>query len=551
MKYYELGLYSDEERSNKVIEIWEDCTAKVGKALKENFNPYNPINIMLDSGARGNDSQLRQLAGMRGLIANTAGKVIEVPIRANYREGLNILEYFISSRGARKGLADTALRTADSGYLTRRLVDVSQDVIIREEDCGCTEGADVYDIKDGDRLIVGLPERLTGRFLLEDFMDRDTGALIMTKDKMMNENEAALVASKVKEYHERDIADGKAEEGSLAKIKIRSLLTCQSEHGVCIKCYGANLASGAPVTVGEAVGIIAAQSIGEPGTQLTMRTFHTGGAKDAADITEGLPRVEELFEARKPKSLALISEISGVVSEREIKKIRNIVVTDPETLEEKTYPIHYGMRVRPKIGDFIKKGDSITEGARNPHDILDVLGVEAVHDYLIGEVQKAYRTQGVDVSDKHIEVIVRQMMKKVKISEPGDTTFLPGSIVDKLELRAENNRIAKLAEENGEELKGAQCVPVLMGITKASLATESFLSAASFQETTRVLTDAAIKGKTDPLLGLKENVIIGKLLPSGTGMKCYSDVQLIPKNGAFAEVAEAVEESEANESEEN
>ena len=551
MKYYELGLYSDEERSNKVIEIWEDCTAKVGKALKENFNPYNPINIMLDSGARGNDSQLRQLAGMRGLIANTAGKVIEVPIRANYREGLNILEYFISSRGARKGLADTALRTADSGYLTRRLVDVSQDVIIREEDCGCTEGADVYDIKDGDRLIVGLPERLTGRFLLEDFMDRDTGALIMTKDKMMNENEAALVASKVKEYHQRDIDEGKAEEGSLAKIKIRSLLTCQSEHGVCIKCYGANLASGAPVTVGEAVGIIAAQSIGEPGTQLTMRTFHTGGAKDAADITEGLPRVEELFEARKPKSLALISEISGVVSEREIKKIRNIVVTDPETLEEKTYPIHYGMRVRPKIGDFIKKGDSITEGARNPHDILDVLGVEAVHDYLIGEVQKAYRTQGVDVSDKHIEVIVRQMMKKVKISEPGDTTFLPGSIVDKLELRAENKRVAKLAEETGEDLKGAECVPVLMGITKASLATESFLSAASFQETTRVLTDAAIKGKTDPLLGLKENVIIGKLLPSGTGMKCYSDVQLIPKNGAFADVAEAVAENEANESEEN
>ena len=538
MDNYENGLLSDEERTNMVIETWEDCTKRVAAELKANFDPYNPINMMLDSGARGNDSQLRQLAGMRGLIANTAGKTIEIPIRANYREGLNILEYFISSRGARKGLADTALRTADSGYLTRRLVDVSQDVIIREEDCGCTEGSDVYDIFDGKRRIVSLTERLTGRYLLNDFVDEDTGELIMSKDKMMSEDDAKRVADKVYEYHDRKVAAGEEPEGSLAKIKIRSLLTCQSEHGVCIKCYGANLATG---------GIIAAQSIGEPGTQLTMRTFHTGGAKDQSDITEGLPRVEELFEARKPKSLALISEISGTVSEREIKKVRNIIVTDPETLEEKAYPIHYGMRVKVEPGDHINKGDTITEGALNPHDILAVLGVEAVHDYLIREVQRTYRMQGVDVNDKHIEVIVRQMMKKVKITDPGDTTFLPGAVVDKLEFKAENARVAAKAQETGEELAEAQCMPVLMGITKASLATESFLSAASFQETTRVLTDAAIKGKSDPLLGLKENVIIGKLLPSGTGMKCYSDVQVLPTTGIFSDLAEKLEEAENQE----
>ena len=523
MDNYENGLLSDEERTNMVIETWEDCTKRVAAELKANFDPYNPINMMLDSGARGNDSQLRQLAGMRGLIANTAGKTIEIPIRANYREGLNILEYFISSRGARKGLADTALRTADSGYLTRRLVDVSQDVIIREEDCGCTEGSDVYDIFDGKRRIVSLTERLTGRYLLNDFVDEDTGELIMSKDKMMSEDDAKRVADKVYEYHDRKVAAGEEPEGSLAKIKIRSLLTCQSEHGVCIKCYGANLATGEPVTVGEAVGIIAAQSIGEPGTQLTMRTFHTGGAKDQSDITEGLPRVEELFEARKPKSLALISEISGTVSEREIKKVRNIIVTDPETLEEKAYPIHYGMRVKVEPGDHINKGDTITEGALNPHDILAVLGVEAVHDYLIREVQRTYRMQGVDVNDKHIEVIVRQMMKKVKITDPGDTTFLPGAVVDKLEFKAENARVAAKAQETGEELAEAQCMPVLMGITKASLATESFLSAASFQETTKVLTEAAIKGKVDHLVGLKENVIIGKLIPAGTGLSMYRD----------------------------
>ena len=523
MDNYENGLLSDEERTNMVIETWEDCTKRVAAELKANFDPYNPINMMLDSGARGNDSQLRQLAGMRGLIANTAGKTIEIPIRANYREGLNILEYFISSRGARKGLADTALRTADSGYLTRRLVDVSQDVIIREEDCGCTEGSDVYDIFDGKRRIVSLTERLTGRYLLNDFVDEDTGELIMSKDKMMSEDDAKRVADKVYEYHDRKVAAGEEPEGSLAKIKIRSLLTCQSEHGVCIKCYGANLATGEPVTVGEAVGIIAAQSIGEPGTQLTMRTFHTGGAKDQSDITEGLPRVEELFEARKPKSLALISEISGTVSEREIKKVRNIIVTDPETLEEKAYPIHYGMRVKVEPGDHINKGDTITEGALNPHDILAVLGVEAVHDYLIREVQRTYRMQGVDVNDKHIEVIVRQMMRKVRLEDAGDTKLLDGSMVDVLELDDANEEIdrrnaAGERQENGEPLRHAVGTQLLMGITKASLATDSFLSAASFQETTRVLTEAAIKGKVDPLAGLKENVIIGKLIPAGTGL---------------------------------
>ena len=535
MDNYENGLLSDEERTNMVIETWEDCTKRVAAELKANFDPYNPINMMLDSGARGNDSQLRQLAGMRGLIANTAGKTIEIPIRANYREGLNILEYFISSRGARKGLADTALRTADSGYLTRRLVDVSQDVIIREEDCGCTEGSDVYDIFDGKRRIVSLTERLTGRYLLNDFVDEDTGELIMSKDKMMSEDDAKRVADKVYEYHDRKVAAGEEPEGSLAKIKIRSLLTCQSEHGVCIKCYGANLATGEPVTVGEAVGIIAAQSIGEPGTQLTMRTFHTGGAKDQSDITEGLPRVEELFEARKPKSLALISEISGTVSEREIKKVRNIIVTDPETLEEKAYPIHYGMRVKVEPGDHINKGDTITEGALNPHDILAVLGVEAVHDYLIREVQRTYRMQGVDVNDKHIEVIVRQMMRKVRVEESGDTKLLSGAMTDILDVEDANAEIrvrnaAGETNDEGEPLQEATYTQVLMGITKASLATDSWMSAASFQETTKVLTEAAIKGKVDHLVGLKENVIIGKLIPAGAGLGAYRELaqELVP-----------------------
>ena len=529
---YDRGLITESERSDKIIEIWETCTQEVAKELKANFDKYNPINMMLDSGARGNDSQHRQLAGMRGLIANTAGKTIEVPIKANYREGLNISEYFISSRGARKGLADTALRTADSGYLTRRLVDVSQECIIHSEDCGCDEGIEVYDIFHGNRKIVDLAERLTGRYLLNDYVDTETGEVIMSKDKMMTDIEAKVVADHAKAKMQAKIEAGEAEEGTVASVVIRSLLTCKAEHGVCIKCYGSNLATGEPVTVGEAVGIIAAQSIGEPGTQLTMRTFHTGGAKDAGDITQGLPRIEELFEARKPKSLAILSEISGTVSFEEIKKSRHVVITDAENGDSKAYLIPYGFREIVKEGDKVTKGQALTDGAPNPHDILAIRGVEAVHDYLIREVQRTYRTQGVDINDKHIEVIVRQMMRKVKIDDAGDTNFLPGSVVEKHEFYTENAKVKAKAEAEGTEPNYATYIPTLMGITKASLATESFLSAASFQETTRVLTDAAIKGKTDPLMGLKENVIIGKLLPSGTGMKCYADVQLRKKEDA-------------------
>ena len=505
---YKMGLMSNNERSKSVIKVWEECTNKVAQGLKENLGKENPIYMMVDSGARGSESQLRQLAGMRGLIANTAGKTIEVPIRANYREGLNVLEYFISSRGARKGLADTALRTADSGYLTRRLVDVSQDVIIREEDCHCHDGIEVYDITEGKEMIETLKERLTGRYLLEDFVDEKTGELIMSKDHMMSEEDAAKVA---------DIVNAR-ENPEDRKIKIRSLLTCECEHGVCIKCYGSNLATGEPVTVGEAVGIIAAQSIGEPGTQLTMRTFHTGGIASSQDITQGLPRVEELFEARKPKTLAILSEIDGRISFREIKKNEHIVVTNDETAEEKSYLIPYGFRKRfnsetDADGNpvYVTKGTALTEGSPNPHDILAISGVHAVHDYLIKEVQRTYRMQGVDINDKHIEVIVRQMMT-----------------VEKFDFQRANAEAKQKAEEEGTEFVAATCEPVLLGITKASLATDSFLSAASFQETTRVLTDAAIKGKTDPLIGLKENVIIGKLLPSGTGMKCYSEVEIEP-----------------------
>ena len=522
-EYYRMGLYSNDERSKAVIRIWEECTNNVAKGLKDNLGKYNPIYMMVDSGARGSESQLRQLAGMRGLIANTAGKTIEVPIRANYREGLNVLEYFISSRGARKGLADTALRTADSGYLTRRLVDVSQDVIIREEDCHCHDGIEVYDITDGKEMIETLKERLVGRYLLEDFVDETTGELIMSKDEMMSEDDADRISAIV---NARENPEDR-------KIKIRSLLTCESEHGVCIKCYGANLATGTPVTVGEAVGIIAAQSIGEPGTQLTMRTFHTGGIASSQDITQGLPRVEELFEARKPKTYAILSEIDGQLSYRESKGAEHIVITNNETADERSYLIPYGFRKKfnsefDENGNpiMIKKGTALTEGSPNPHDILAINGVNAVHDYLIKEVQRTYRMQGVDINDKHIEVIVRQMMRKLKVVDAGTTELLPGATTDKREVSLANEKAKAQAQENGELFVPATCAPVLLGITKASLATDSFLSAASFQETTRVLTDAAIKGKVDPLMGLKENVIIGKLLPSGTGMKCYSDVEL-------------------------
>ena len=519
--YYNMGLYSADERSRAVIKVWEETTNAVSSGILESLGEYNPIYMMVDSGARGSKAQLRQLAGMRGLIANTAGKTIEVPIRANYREGLNVLEYFISSRGARKGLADTALRTADSGYLTRRLVDVSQDVIIREEDCHCHEGLEVYDITEGKEMIETLSERLTGRYLLEDFYDGET--LIASKDEMITEAKAKVIADMV----------NARENPADRRIKIRSLLTCDSEHGVCIKCYGANLATGDPVTVGEAVGIIAAQSIGEPGTQLTMRTFHTGGVASSQDITQGLPRVEELFEARKPKTLAILAEIDGILSFREIKGNEHIVITDHENGDERAYMIPYGFHKTfnsetDENGNpiFVKKGTALTDGAPNPNDILAINGVDAVHDYLIKEVQRTYRMQGVDINDKHIEVIVRQMMRKLRVEDEGTTDLLPGATTDKREFNAENEKARLRAEESGETFIPATCAPVLLGITKASLATDSFLSAASFQETTRVLTDAAIKGKIDPLMGLKENVIIGKLLPSGTGMKCYSEVEL-------------------------
>ncbi len=510
IEQFEMGLISDEERHKLVLDVWNECTDKVTDALQKNLEPFNPINMMADSGARGSINQIRQLAGMRGLIANTAGETIEVPIRSNYREGLNILEYFISSRGARKGLADTALRTADSGYLTRRLVDVSQDVVVRQDDCGTHEGIEVYAIKQGKEMIEPLEDRLLGRYLCEDFIDPQTGSVLVSKDKLLDE---------------KDIK--KLENAGVETIKIRSILTCECKSGVCSKCYGANLANGKPVAVGEAVGIIAAQSIGEPGTQLTMRTFHTGGIASAEDITQGLPRVEELFEGRKPKSAAIISEISGKTRFEEIKRTKNIIVTGSDG-EEKQYQIPYGYRIKIQEGDYVEKGQPLTEGSINPHDVLAVLGEEAVQNYLITEVQKVYRMQGVDTNDKHIEVIVNQMMRKVRVVDAGDTNLLPGALTDRAEVRHQNKLIEERIAAGETELKKAETLPVLLGITKASLATDSFLSAASFQETTRVLTEAAIKGKVDPLIGLKENVIIGKLIPAGTGMSCYRNVEVVP-----------------------
>ena len=511
---YNYGFITNEERSSAVIKAWEDCTNKVSNELTSNFDgAHNPIHMMVDSGARGSTSQLRQLAGMRGLIANTAGKTIEVPIRANYREGLNILEYFISSRGARKGLADTALRTADSGYLTRRLVDVSQDVIIRDDDCGCHDGIVVSKIMDGNRVLEPLEERLTGRFVVDPVVDPKTGEILMEADRMMTSDDAKRIV-----------------DAGIESVKIRSLITCKSRHGVCRKCYGANLAFNEPVQVGEAVGIIAAQSIGEPGTQLTMRTFHTGGVAGGADITQGLPRVEELFEARKPKQLAILSKIEGDVRFEEIKKSRHVIVYNKDTAEEKKYLIPYGARLCENIveGAHITKGTELTLGAVNPHDVLAILGEEAVYNYLIKEVQFAYRTQGVDINDKHIEVIVRQMLKKCTVDEAGDTDLVAGTMVDVSAVDEANDKIDARIKAGEENLKKATYIPILMGITKASLATDSFLSAASFQETTRVLTDAAIRGKSDPLIGLKENVIIGKLVPAGTGMDVFRKVDVVP-----------------------
>ncbi len=511
---YNYGLITNDERYSQVVKAWEECTNKVSDELTNNFDgTHNPIHMMVDSGARGSTSQLRQLAGMRGLIANTSGATIEIPIRANYREGLNILEYFISSRGARKGLTDTALRTADSGYLTRRLVDVSQDVIIRDDDCGCHDGIDVYAIMDGNRVLESLEERLVGRYVAEPVVHPETGEVLMDTDRIMNEDDAKKIT-----------------DAGITSVKIRSLITCKSRHGVCRKCYGSNLAFNEPVQVGEAVGIIAAQSIGEPGTQLTMRTFHTGGVAGGEDITQGLPRVEELFEARKPKQLAMLSEIDGEVRIEEIKKARHVIVFNKETGEEKKYLIPYGFRLCEGIvdGAYIEKGTELTIGSKNPHDVLAILGEEAVYNYLIKEVQYAYRTQGVDINDKHIEVIVRQMLKKCIVDEAGDTDLISGTNVDVAAVAEANDKIDARIAAGEENLKKATYIPLLLGITKASLATDSFLSAASFQETTRVLTDAAIRGKSDPLLGLKENVLIGKLVPAGTGMSVFRDVDVVP-----------------------
>ncbi len=518
---YRRGLMSIEERSRHVIEIWNQATEDVADALKGNLDEFNPIFMMADSGARGSMSQIRQLAGMRGLIANTAGKVIEVPIRANYREGLNVMEYFLSSRGARKGLADTALRTADSGYLTRRLVDVSQDVIVRELDCGTEEGLEVFDIKDGNHLLEPLEERLIGRYLLHPIVNEETGEVICDNEHMMTEEDA-----------KRIIAAG------ITRVTIRSILTCHSHHGVCQKCYGSNLATNLPVTVGEAVGIVAAQSIGEPGTQLTMRTFHTGGIASTEDITQGLPRVEELFEARRPKHCGVIAKISGRVRLAEEKRSNVVYITNDETASEEKIAIPYGARILVNDGDYVQAGDMILPGAKYPQDILEAQGTEAVQEYIIAEIQNAYRTQGVDINDKHIEVIVRQMMRKLRIVDAGSTGLLQNVSYEYKEIAEANAEIDARIAAGEEDLKKAVYQPTLLGITKASLATESFLSAASFQETTKVLTEAAIRGKVDPLFGLKENVIIGKLVPAGTGMHCE---EINPTSSE--EVAEEQEET--------
>ncbi len=508
---YEYGYISAQEKSKKTIALWTETNDRVTAALKKNFDPYNPIWMMADSGARGSISQIRQLAGMRGLIANTSGGVIEIPIRANYREGLNILEYFIASRGARKGLADTALRTADSGYLTRRLVDVSQDVIIREEDCGTTEGIEVFEIKNGNEVVEPFAERLVGRFLADDLRD-EAGELIVSRNKLISDADAKKVI-----------------EAGVEKIKIRSVLHCKARTGVCAKCYGANLAFNNIVSVGEAVGVIAAQSIGEPGTQLTMRTFHTGGvaSADAEDITQGLPRVEELFESRRPKGAAILSRISGKIHIEEVKTTRNIIVTNDESGESESYMIPYNFKIRVQEGQQIPKGTRLTEGNIYPADILNILGTMDVQNYIINEVQKVYRLQGVDINDKHIEVIVRQMLRKVKIEESGSSYLLPGTLVDSKEIDQINAELQARIDAGEYDLQLVQYSPVLQGITKASSNSDSFMSAASFQETTKALTDAAIRGKSDKLLGLKENVIIGKLIPAGTGMDCYNQVKVV------------------------
>ena len=507
LKQYKRGLITNDERYNEVIKIWERVTKDVTEAMKANFDELNPIYMMAQSGARGNMNQLRQIAGMRGLMANTSGKAVEIPIKSCFREGLDALEYFISSHGARKGLADTALRTADSGYLTRRLVDVSQEIIVREDDCGTTKGIEIFAIKDGNQVIEKLSERLIGRYPLEDIINPETGEVLVSKDEMIKEKMAE-----------------KIEALGIETVKVRSVLECKAKHGVCAKCYGMGLATREKVNIGEAVGIIAAQSIGEPGTQLTMRTFHTGGVA-GGDITQGLPRVEELFEARKPKGMAVITEIAGKVTIKDAdasKKRKEITVVGDG--DARTYVINFGSKIRVKEGDMIEAGDPLTEGSINPNEILLIKGREGVHKYLTTEVQKVYRNQGVDINDKHIEVICRQMLKKVKIEDSGDTSFFDGSLVDIYQYEEENEKMI------AEGKTPAKASVTLLGITKASLATDSFLSAASFQETTRVLTDAAIKGKVDNLMGLKENVIIGKLIPAGTGLMKYRGLHINTEN---------------------
>ncbi|MBR3705903.1 MAG: DNA-directed RNA polymerase subunit beta', partial [Firmicutes bacterium] len=495
-----------------VVETWNETDKELTDVLLGGLDKYNNIYMMADSGARGSNQQIKQLAGMRGLMADTTGRTIELPIKSNFREGLDVLEYFMSAHGARKGLSDTALRTADSGYLTRRMVDVSQELIIREIDCSESRpeipGMYVKAFMDGKQMIEGLKDRITGRYACEEIKD-NKGNVIVKKNHMITPSRAEKIMNIGVD------ADG----NPIEKVKIRTILGCRCHNGICAKCYGANMATGEPVQVGEAVGIIAAQSIGEPGTQLTMRTFHTGGVA-GDDITQGLPRVEELFEARKPKGLAIIAEFGGVANIRDTKKKREIVITNEETGETKAYLIPYGSRIKITDGVTLEAGDELTEGSVNPHDLLKIKGIRAVQDYMIREVQRVYRLQGVDIADKHIEVIVRQMLKKIRIEENGDSSFLPGTLVDVLEYEDMNEELVAAGKKPAE---GSQ---VMLGITKAALATNSFLSAASFQETTKVLTEAAIKGKIDPLIGLKENVIIGKLIPAGTGMKRYRTVNL-------------------------
>ena len=517
------GLITEEERYRAVVETWNETDKELTDVLLAGLDKYNNIFMMADSGARGSNQQIKQLAGMRGLMADTTGRTIELPIKSNFREGLDVLEYFMSAHGARKGLSDTALRTADSGYLTRRMVDVSQELIIRETDC-CEgrediPGMSVKAFMDGKETIEGLKDRITGRFSCEEIKDRD-GNVIVKRNHMITPSRAARILS----------AGVNSEGQPVEEVKIRTILTCRSHIGICAKCYGANMATGEAVQVGEAVGIIAAQSIGEPGTQLTMRTFHTGGVA-GDDITQGLPRVEELFEARKPKGLAIIAEFGGVATIKDTKKKREVVITNDETGEAKTYLIPYGSRIKILDGVALEAGDELTEGSVNPHDLLKIKGIRAVQDYMLREVQRVYRLQGVDIADKHIEVIVRQMLKKVRIESSGDTEYLPGTLVDVLEYEDLNEALVK---EGKEPADGKQ---IMLGITKAALATNSFLSAASFQETTKVLTEAAIKGKIDPLVGLKENVIIGKLIPAGTGMKRYRSTRLNTDENLLARLA--------------